>query len=220
MLRDTTLKTQFDGGDFWDAHSDSTIGNLWNIINLQRGGDLEGAQTALAFFEPVNLVEENFKAFYEILIAHELSGNAEIDTAQLDSLTLIAEQCPDPGGLAVHLARAQLAPEGIEIYEPNACDESGKREFGAANATEETKFSIVTYPNPSNGQVTFELRGELSKPVHVKIKDLLGREVFSFELNEIDRKKELNFNNFTGGVYPWEGKSIDTHFTGKVIIQK
>lgn len=77
---------------------------------------------------------------------------------------------------------------------------------------------IKVYPNPSNGQITFEVLHNISSRYELQVFDLAGKSVYQQQFS--DDIFHWDKSNLPVGMYVFKIKSIDNqYFFGKIIFQ-
>lgn len=87
--------------------------------------------------------------------------NALPGTAVRDSLMSIATQCPDDGGIGVHLARALLSAWGLYIGEDPACTQVAEPRDSPPTIDEMNVNFLKLVPNPANTMVRLSLLDDI-----------------------------------------------------------
>jgi hypothetical protein len=84
--------------------------------------------------------------------------------------------------------------------------------------------SISSFPNPSNGQMTFELEVELPAVLNLEIMDLLGHKVGSVfhEQRMASGKHAITFDgsSLAPGIYLYELRSSESRMVSKIVIAR
>ena len=86
------------------------------------------------------------------------------------------------------------------------------------NENEKDKYFLL-YPNPSNGNITFELPSRLNSNVYIEIYNVLGEIIMSTHIEKEKSKIDLNLRNYSKGVYVVIVKSNNQKYTEKLIIK-
>ena len=159
-------------------------------------------------FQITHTYEANKKATNEIHLQSILQQDGGLTEAQINELILIAQQCPEDGGLAVGHALT-LLPECIEaslsICEPDTLqlipaiidtiEFDGQSQMIINSETESNSI----YPNPSN-QVFYIPKSE-KNITKISITDTSGRIVLQQTFNESNKNRvEIN-HNLPNGIY-------------------
>jgi hypothetical protein len=146
---------------------------------------------------------------------------------QLNSIWMIAQQCPQYGGVAVYRARALLnrIMDSI-IYFPDTCAGaySGfRREQPVAKVLNQSGY-FSAYPNPANDNLVITFRNTVNQNSQtvLTITDLIGRTLETVLLTGDNGKTVLNTQNFDQGVYllNWTDNSGISYERKIVILHK
>lgn len=90
--------------------------------------------------------------------------------------------------------------------------------YSALSIDEENTFStlIKIYPNPTESFITIDFENALTNPVHFKLIDVLGKEVFEKTLSL--QTEQIALNNFSKGTYLAVFKIDNQKFIKKIIL--
>jgi hypothetical protein len=90
--------------------------------------------------------------------------------------------------------------------------------YNALSIDEENTFStlIKIYPNPTESFITIDFENALTNPVHFKLIDVLGKEVFEKTLSL--QTEQIALNNFSKGTYLAVFKIDNQKFIKKIIL--
>lgn len=143
----------------------------------------------------------------------------------VDGLTYSYVSCSG-GNLKYVMDAGQTPPSSFEVTvdygDGSVCDYDANGALISptlSNTTFETNDNqIKVYPNPikSGNMLTISFNFKEAK---VEIFSLLGRLVYSADVNNLD-KKEVNTSSFNDGIYLLRIKTNDTTITKKIIITK
>jgi len=160
-------------------------------------GDYATAQTLLNNVSPNNIIENNWQTVDNMVI----TKGANLDTGDVSSLQAIAIQCPQMGGNIVYNARAMLNNyyQRTITYNDNCGDNNDNRLASVNSAAIEKAQSIMVYPNPNNGSMTFSYK--IKDDARLDISDLNGKLVGTYNLPAANYRFEVKNNNLKDGVY-------------------
>lgn len=119
--------------------------------------------------------------------------------SKFSSLETIAQQCPTYYGTAVYQARAVLFDLKHQNYR-SACemseDDVNARKASTTSLSVSQKVEVTLYPNPSNGNITFQTNNDLS--YNITVYNLLGEKVFE---SNISNKQNINLHHLSSATY-------------------
>lgn len=172
--------------------------------------------------------EENLQDVHEIYLATIAKGIFEFDVDQIQSLDLIARQCPLEGGIAVYKARSMVTfftkVNYVALQACGTTENIARIEKVLADVDILDLFlpkEAKIYPNPANKEITIEWEQKADQKANrtVLIVNSLGQKIYQGQLNE--RIRTINTEKWASGFYTCqfiEGASI-IH-TKKIIIVK
>ncbi len=126
-----------------------------------------------------------------------ISPPSNMQIAQLES---IASQCPYSGGPAVYKARAVLLSLGYyHLYDDksNCIDQGILWRAGI----KEIQIDASLLPNPTENTSTLQLKWNEEEKGNVVIYDLVGKIVFSFNIDNSIDKYAIPVGNLPSGIY-------------------
>jgi parallel beta-helix repeat protein len=207
--------------DIADSLDNTNIGLIYNIEEAVTALPFDSTQAEavddilglLAELDPMHLIEENIKDYYEIYLNSYAIGE-EVGNEQRERLHEIANSCPVEHGHAIYSARAFISminPGVLTAY--FNCDGGQNRESKQNN---NLKTKIFVYPNPTNE--TLKISGlESDKSYKIIFYDLTGRIV----LDQIITDSDVKLNNLHAGIYLY--KITDSDYlisSGRISIVK
>jgi len=184
-------------------------------------------QSQIAALTPANVIETNYKIFYQTFKKMKDSTYNSNDSLNLISL---ANMCPYVDGAVVFQARAlyNIIYDGFYRFYDN-CNPAqvpGGRTTNVTDQKEEKDINVILkstlFPNPNDGNYTLKFSKDVEKQsVEISIFDITGKQL-SKESKFLESGNELNVsNNLLNGTYlvkvKLEGGTIDVH---RLIISK
>lgn len=119
--------------------------------------------------------------------------------SKFSSLETIATLCPNEYGDAVFQARSMLF-NTTKLQYSNACemseDDATARKASTTSLSVSQKVEVTLYPNPSNGNITFQTNNDLS--YNITVYNLLGEKVFE---SNISNKQNINLHHLSSATY-------------------
>lgn len=170
---------------------------------------------------PLYTTENRYKKINEIVISSLLSGSSYFTQEQLDTLRVIANECPYISGKAVYQARVLLAQyDSIGTIYSNPCE----YEITNSNSKIIPEFSnpeAEIYPNPAQNYITVFFNMGDDKPAVIEFYDVLGNKVASFNIVQGENSINIDDRNFDSGVYFYKITNGDTIIdSDKLVIIK
>ena len=193
---------------FYDSAKQSVIGQFYQVDSLIDAGDLGNAALLNGGIASPHLIEQNLQHFNQIWLTYQLNQQTAFTTDQIDSLEVLAFQCPAEGGPAVIRARATLENRFILTYEeespwyefPDDCEISSERTVNPLPIPQGIADQLTPYPNPTAGRLN--LRYPLgADDLSVKIVDLFGRKLRSLALDQELTAMSIDLSNIPEGMY-------------------
>ena len=158
---------------FYMDYSSTTSGKIQKVNHLYENGNFNQMSLQLANINPSNLVEANFKRYYQIVFAFE-NGNA---TPQ-DSFNLrsIANSCPEIEGPAVYLARSFYNHRFASniLFEGN-CEVNANKQLLLPTPNTTKHLSAYVYPNPNSGYMNIQLSDNSIESIIVNVFSVDGK---------------------------------------------
>ncbi|MBL7928206.1 MAG: T9SS type A sorting domain-containing protein [Bacteroidia bacterium] len=145
-------------------------------------------------------VYQNEKTVNEIYRVYLLNRDS-VTTAQRQTLTAIAEQCPKAGGEAVYKSRSVLKCfNGSMVYnDRTTCSQQGYNREAASQKM--TKALALIKPNPAKETITLIHQLDVKAGTNFVITDVLNRILFTSVLPEGKQEAEFNVSNLSNGFY-------------------
>jgi hypothetical protein len=87
------------------------------------------------------------------------------------------------------------------------CSTTAQRTVTIAPAILNEEFDVIASPNPSNGSFNLVIRGDISKPVSLRITDMLGRLIVHYDKLPANNVLQIG-HSYTAGTYfaeAWQG---------------
>ncbi len=84
----------------------------------------------------------------------------------------------------------------------------------------ESKFKILTYPNPSNGFITLEMESPLMAPLRIRVYDPLGKIYYSFNDEKVENYfcRRLNLTLLKKGTYLISLDISGKNYTSRIVL--
>jgi hypothetical protein len=182
---------------------------ILNVVQAQRAIDAATLKaTNNAILTPY-LYEQNERTVNAIFLSVVATGSGVFTSANVETLTNIANQCPASGGNAVFKARSLLAmaTESAQVYDDDAnCGPSlliGSNQ-GAA-WVEPVSSNVLMFPNPGNEMLTLKWQDRiLGNMGQVSLKDLMGRTVLMQAIDLEAGSTLLDLSGLQAGIYVCE----------------
>lgn len=184
-------------------------------------GNTTLAQNLLQNWQSQNLVDDNYKQYYNWLLQNPQTTNNNLNT-----ILQLAQKCPLTNGAVVYAARNlynRITQTETEFY--NNCLEEGVTEYQNRRVTEtviekknNNKFNI--YPNPSNnGMITIRLDEEINGNYEVIISNSLGKQLNIIKLSPGTKQFIYNTKSNKGVLFvTLVNKKDGNRITKKAII--
>jgi hypothetical protein len=170
-----------------------------------------------------NILESNQQTINALILQPLLNKGYVYTTNDKKIINTIALQCPFSGGYAVYQARnIMMGIENKVIEFADNCDEKAGRsiETNIQNIVTENK-SFNLYPNPNNGTMLLDYKINQGDKGMIKIYDLTGKLMFSYELNANTDQMQINNADLNNGIYMYDiivnNKTVKTD---KLVIIK
>jgi hypothetical protein len=179
---------------FYDSVAIGSKGSLLEVEKLLVEGDTLAAENQMTSILTSDLVEYNYKLFYELSLAYM---NGAFTTQDSLELLALAMSCPETNGNVVYQARGLFNAiySTAEIFEASCAPSEAKSMTLQAASNQQNAVEIKLYPNPNNGEFTVELPMQLDL-LTVQLKDMTGKVLSktTYQTNEqlIHVKSTLN----------------------------
>lgn len=167
--------------NFYINNTNSSYQQMLDIETDIFNGMASSAQSKINALSPQNIMESNFKTYYQIYMNYANGTYSSTDSVALYQL---ASSCSLLNGDVVYLARAlyNAVNNKIIIWDDNcnANNSSGQRllQATANSSSQKNEDNIQIYPNPSKGE--FYITSSSGKTIqHIRILDVTGKEVYS-----------------------------------------
>lgn len=179
---------------FYDSVAIGSKGSLLEVEKLLVEGDKAAAENQMTSILTSDLVEYNYKLFYELSLAYMNGAFSPQDSIELVTL---ATSCPETNGNVVYQARGLFNAiySTAEIFEASCAPSEVKSMMIQSASNQQNAVEIELYPNPNKGEFTVKLPTDLGI-VTIQIKDMTGKVLSSttYQTNEqlIHVKSNLN----------------------------
>jgi hypothetical protein len=195
-------------GSFMDNCKQNNIGTFYTVDSLINTGDTVLLNKALQLnnaLTAVNLVDVAQQQVNQIYIPFIINRqkaaklNFRLTNNEIIALENIATLCPNNYGDAVFQARSMLF-NTTKLQYSNACemseDDANARKASTTSLSVSQKVEVTLYPNPSNGNITFQTNNDLS--YNITVYNLLGEKVFE---SNISNKQNINLHHLSSATY-------------------
>ena len=221
ILDTTTLALSDSSGvlqHFYDSTKVAALGQLTDVDKALAINDYATATSINSAVVPNNAVEDNKKMvnYYGLLKINDTAY--EYSSADSAAIYNIAVQCPSEGGNIIWQARVMYYQMiGYRVDFEEHCAEMGKNALHTASET--TYFKL--YPNPNNGNFTFEYHIGENQTGVISIYDIAGKLIRSYNFNSTTSTATINASELQAGVYMYDVLISNTKVkTDKLIIIK
>ena len=183
---------------FYDSTALSNKGVLLDAEKASNDGDTVLLSQKLNLVAPFDLVEYNYKLFYNLCLNVKNASFSNTDSLELFYLV---SACPDVDGSVVYQARALFNAiyACAETFESNCVANTAKSMHDNTEDLEEIDL-IRVYPNPNNGEFDIYFNQLDEKLVQVSIRDLSGKEIYFAERIVEGNVLKISLNA-TSGLY-------------------
>jgi len=183
---------------FYDSTAVSNKGVLLDAEKASNDGDTLLLSQKLNLVAPSDLVEYNYKLYYNLCLKAKDLSFAASDSVELVNL---ATACPDVDGSVVYQARALFNAiyACAETFKSNCVANTAKSMHDNTEDLEEIDL-IRVYPNPNNGEFDIYFNQLDEKLVQVSIRDLSGKEIYFAERIVEGNVLKISLNA-TSGLY-------------------
>lgn len=170
----------------------------------------------------IEIFEENRKTINDIYLNTIAVGVFQYDAQQLALLNSIASQCPLSSGNAVFMARGLLKRvQNINFNDKELCQEKAKEKNSFSSKIKvDDSHAITVFPNPSTGQLNFELNKAYDDDLNLTIYSLTGKQVRNLILPSGRKSYNFDLSSVQSGIYFYESIVNGEKMTGKIILVK
>lgn len=200
------------------------IGILYQIKQALSNGNYTQAQSLNNSLDLLHPTEAAYKAYNELYIKLHTTA-APLSPGEKNALFALANGCPFTDGMVVYEARAlyNATYKTLQHFTDNCVQNANQGRIGDT-PSEDTPtisttgvFDVVLYPNPNtDGQVQVAFTSDAETQLEVMISDVMGRTVYTGELNVQGGSANLSLH-LSEGVY--SVKFINTS-TNETIVKK
>jgi hypothetical protein len=175
--------------------------------------DYVNATIALGSFNAGSTQEEQLKEIYRLNL--ELALNSyELQAADINFLMLVAAGEIEMANLAIATMRdGTIHPSHRYEFEDNA-DEASDLEIRRIGDDE---LSVNMYPNPTTGLVYIDLIANSAASSTVELRDVTGKLITDYTLNQVSGRFELNVQALSNGVYFVTLSNSEATTTSKLV---
>jgi hypothetical protein len=207
---------------FYDSTALSNKGVLLDAEKASNDGNSLLVSQKLNSVAPSDLVEYNYKLYYNLCLKAKDLSFAASDSVELVNLAIA---CPDKDGNIVYQARSLYNSiyTTAETFESNCNESSAKSLTNFTDVFSEKEIGITIYPNPNNGEFLVNVTDEDESLTSLTaiLRDVSGKLLYKSTMEIIDNKLKMNYLAKPGMYYlelinPMTNKS----FTEKIMILK
>ncbi len=183
---------------FYDSTALTNKGVLLYAEKASNDGDTLLLSQKLNSVAPTDLVEYNYKLYYNLCLNVKNASFSNTDSLEL---IYLATACPDVDGSVVYQARAlyNAIYACAETFETN-CAENTAKSLHVNSENSEGIELIRVYPNPNKGEFDIYFNQLDEKLVQVSIRDLSGKEIYFAERIVEGNVLKISLNA-TSGLY-------------------
>lgn len=168
------------------------------------------------------LHEQIEQSVNDIFLETVALGVIEFSPSQASILQLIAQYCPQEGGIGVYRARSllMLVSDNVDLL-ANNCQSSRLTNNLAEEPTNTAKNSnFLLFPNPAADYLHLAASSPLSANSSIEIIDVLGRLVHSEQITEPTQNLRISLQNIPSGWYTLRILQAQTIGSQSFIIAK
>jgi hypothetical protein len=189
---------------FYNTTATAGIGQINAIDQALAQTNLSTASAINQALVSQNLIEQNYQDVNTIFISM-LNGNSP-DSIQIQTLEVIAAQCPQQGGKAVYRARTLLCVINDHVYEWNDdCPSSSLRTMSEQSLPPTSPTSDVQlYPNPNDGNMTLSYVLPENQQGFFIVYDIMGNEVMRMDLQSGNQQQVISLQTLASGMYYYQ----------------
>lgn len=197
--------------------------NLLATINSQQQASLTPICNMNNSFNTIvkhELFEQQVNDIYLNTVA---KGIMTYTNSQLSALRLIASDCPQEGGKAVHTARGMLSRvEDVNFLDFDCSSNLRSKPMDGKDVKETVsdKWEVVLYPNPTDDKLTVESNQILEDVTIIEIYNALGQQVKLLTIKEDIQSINIDASTLMDGVYIMRLKNGDNTKTKAFVVSK
>ena len=195
---------------FYKDAQKGNIGSLAKVGQLLGSGNFMDAKSLVGSITPENNIEKNYVSYYTVYINAKTETFTVADSLELNKLI---HGCVSRDGETVHHARVlhRLLYRDFKTYFDDC---PNNREFKKQQVKQqEISSGLILYPNPSTGEVWFDLKENTD--------DLRGIAIYSLEgmllYTELPQGNKINFG-FSSGAYIVVVTTKSASYRERVVI--
>ncbi|MBX2926375.1 MAG: T9SS type A sorting domain-containing protein [Saprospiraceae bacterium] len=185
-----------------DTDNRSIVEDIQDFISNE-AGKLLSQNGSIAVAEDYEVNEKTVNAIY---LSWLVAGFEALDSIQLTSLEVIAEQCPITGGNAVYRARAFLAVLTGEMpcYDDDAAcspPPSLRTPWQQQPLVSISELELSVYPNPADRELILQWKDVSTEPGETHLFDLYGRLVKRSVIGSGETEQTISLQDVANGLY-------------------
>lgn len=175
-----------------------SLSNLLKIQKLQVVSQLFSTNESVL---PTNVMEENDKLVNRIYLQSYAVDTTIITPGQLDTLLIIAGQCPQEGGEGVLRARALYSTvvQGSWFSDDYCTNNPNERK--SFNAEESNSEVLVVSPNPTSSSATIRIKNPSSENTTIEVFNGVGILVKIYNVEANVNQIKVNLSDLPSGLF-------------------
>ncbi|WP_264791982.1 T9SS type A sorting domain-containing protein [Aureispira anguillae] len=195
---------------------------LSNVNNQQQASltPICNVNNSISTIVKHELFEQQVNDIYLNTVA---KGILEYSNSQLSILRLIASDCPQEGGKAVHTARGMLSRiEDVNFLDFDCSSNLRSKPMEQSNENTNTIdiWEVILYPNPTDDKLTVESNQILEGETTIEIYNSLGQQVQILTIEEDIQSINIDASSLLDGVYIMRLKNGNNSKTKAFVVSK
>jgi hypothetical protein len=207
---------------FYTILQSSNVGLFNDVEEKLFIGDFAQASSINNSITPSNIIETNYKLYYNLYISYYTAGSWNVD----DSTDLydLTQLCPGDEGACVLQARALYNSIYNTVLIYPMCGAAGSKSanndvLGYSAINKVQNWEVFLFPNPTKNELTLTSNKE-NEILKIFIKDLRGRQLKIYELQTHDNKANISLDLINGFYFVTIVNSKNESITKKLLITK
>lgn len=216
--------------NFNDSINNTSLGQIMAIDTAMTGASIYNPSALLSSLNsitPASNIEANMQATAQTYLGAKVANSRTLTPSQLNTLSILANKCPNYDGQGVYEARTLLSYYGggfIAYFDNECTDDRNRHRFNKPkNNSKDTikNVSFNLYPNPNNGNftLTYDLSNESSG--RVEIYNQIGMKVAEYILTSPIGTMQISNSSLSQGLYIYKLYTNNgVKKVGKIVIMK